>query len=104
LEHQSIIRLLVDDNNDAYKNAFKFYRDVSMDHIVEIKDEGDGVTLTVLHSHRTSNGEMISDGQTTINLHRVVGHIGYGKPQISVELWTGGARSTLDSLGGSPSV
>ena len=86
------------DNNDEYKNAFKFYRDVPLHHIVEIKDEEDGVTLTILHSHLTTTGEMIGNGQTTINLQRVVGHIGYGKPQISVELWTGGARKTLDPL------
>lgn len=94
---EKLARYLVD-NNDVYKNAFKFYLNVPIHHIVEIKDEEDSVTLTVLHSHLTSTGEMIGNGQTTINLQRVVGHFGYGKPQISVELWTGGARRTLDSL------
>ena len=87
------------ENNDAYKNVFKFYRDVPMHHIVEIKDEEDGVTLTVIHSHRTSAGEMLGVGKTTIKLRRVAGRIGYGKPQVSVEQWTGGARRTLESLG-----
>ena len=44
-----------------------------MQHIVEVKDEKDGVTLSVLHSHRTSNGEMLGDGKTTIKLRRVAG-------------------------------
>ncbi len=85
-------------NNDAFQNAFKFYRDVPMHHIVDVKDAENGVLLTVLHSHRTSTGEMLGDGETTINLPRVAGHIGYGKPQISVQRWTGSARRTLESL------
>jgi hypothetical protein len=87
------------ENNDAYKNVFKFYRDVPMHHIVNVEISENGVLLTVLHSHRTSTGEMLGDGKTTINLPRVAGHIGYGKPQVSVEQWTGGARRTLESLG-----
>ena len=86
-------------NNDTYQNVFKFYRDVPMHHIVEVKDEEDGVTLTVLHSHRTSTGEMLGVGKTTIKLPRVAGRIGYGEPQVSVEQWTGGAQRTLESLG-----
>ena len=90
---------IVVENNDAYQNVFKFYRDIPMHHIVEVKDEEDGVTLTVLHSHRTSTGEMLGVGKTTIKLPRVAGRIGYGKPQDSVEQWTGGAQRTLESLG-----
>lgn len=84
------------DNNEAYKDAFKFFHDVPVHHIVEIKDGKNVVTLTVVHCHRTSNEEIVSVGQTTINLQRVVAYIGYGKPQISIELWTGGARKTID--------
>ena len=95
---EKLAKFLVE-NNDAYQNVFKFYRDIPMHHIVEVKDEEDGVTLTVLHSHRTSSGEMIGVGETTINLPRIAGHIGYGKPQVSVEQWTGSAKRTLESLG-----
>ena len=89
------------ERNDAYQSAFKFYRDVTMHHIVDVKNENNGVLLTVIHSHQSSSGELIGDGQTTIYLQRVAGHIGYGKPKISVEKWTSGARKILDSLGGS---
>ncbi len=91
---EDLAKYLVD-NNEAYKNAFKFYRDVPVHHIVEIKDGKDVVTLTVLHCHRTSDEGMVGVGQTTIKLQYVVAYIGYGKPQISVELWTGGARKTI---------
>ena len=87
------------ENNDAYKNVFKVYRDIPMHHIVNVETSENGVTLTVLHSHRTSTEEMLGVGKTTIKLQRVAGHIGYGKPQVSVEQWTGGARRTLESLG-----
>ena len=95
---EKLAKFLIE-NNDAYKNVFKFYRDVPMQHIVEVKDEEDGVLLTVIHSHKVAAGEMIGDGKTTITLKRVAGRIGYGKPQVSVERWTGGARRTLESLG-----
>lgn len=87
------------ENNDAYQNMFKFYRDIPMHHIVEVKDEEDSVTLSVTHAHQTQTGEMIGDGQTTIKLRRVAGRIGYGKPQISVESWSGGARRPPAALG-----
>ncbi len=99
--YEKLAKILVE-NSDAYQNVFKFYRDVPMHHIVEVEDAGDGVTLTVLHSHRTSSGELLGDGKTTINLPRVAGRIGYGKPQVFVEQWTGGARRTLASLGVRP--
>ena len=94
---EKLAKFLVE-NNDTYQNVFKFYRDVPMHHTVEIKDEEDGVTLTVLHSHRASTEKMLGVGKTTIKLRRVAGRIGYGKPQVSVEQWTGGARRTLESL------
>ena len=95
---EKLAKLLVE-NNDAYKNVFKFYRDVPMHHIVEVKDEEDGVLLTVLHAHQNSSEEILGVGKTTIKLRRVAGRIGYGKPQVSVEQWTGNARRTLESLG-----
>ena len=90
------------ENNDAFQNVFKFYRNVPIHHTVDVKNTDDGVLLTVLHSHRTSTGEMLGAGKTTINLPQVAGHIGYGKPQVSVEQWTGSARRTLESLGVQP--
>ena len=72
-----------------------------MHHIVDVKEE-DGVVLTVTHSHQAYTGELIGDGQTTIQLPRIAGRIGYGKPQISVEQWTGGARRNLGFVGVQP--
>ena len=87
------------ENNDAYKNVFKVYRDVPIHHIVNVETSENGVLLTVLHSHGTSTGEMLGVGKTTVKLRRVAGRIGYAKPQVSVKQWTGGARKTLESLG-----
>ena len=98
---EKLAKFLVE-NNDAYQSVFKFYRDIPMHHIVEVNDEEGGVTLTVLHSHRTSTGKMHGVGKTTIKLRRVAGRIGYGKPQVSVERWTAGARRILGSLGVRP--
>lgn len=100
---EKLAKYLVE-NDDVYQNLFKFYRDVPMHHFVEVKDEEDGVTLTVLHSHRTSTGEMLGVGKTTIKLRRVAGRIGYGKPQVSVEQWTGAAQRTLKVREGSHNV
>ena len=94
---EKLAKYLVE-NDDAFQEVFKFYRDVPMHHIVDVKIAENGVLLTVLHSHRASTGEMLDDGKTTINLPRVSGHIGYGKPQLSVERWSGSARIKLEPL------
>jgi hypothetical protein len=98
---EKLAKFLVE-NNDAFREVFKFFRDVPMHHFVEVKTAKNGVLLTVFHSHQTSNGEMLGDGKATINLPRVAGHIGYGKPKVSVERWSGSARRTLESLGVQP--
>ena len=95
---EKLAKFLVE-NNDAFQNVFKFYRDIPMHHIVDVKDSESELTLTVLHSYRSSTGEMLVGGKTTIKLPRVVGRIGYGKPKIDVEQWTSGARRTLKSMG-----
>ncbi|MFC3908554.1 hypothetical protein ACFORL_05625 [Legionella dresdenensis] len=64
---EDLVRYLVD-NNEAYKDVFKSYRNAPVHHIVEIKDGKNVVTLTVLHCHRTSDAGMVSVGQTTIKL------------------------------------
>jgi hypothetical protein len=96
--YEKLAKFLVE-NNDAYQAVFKSYADIPIHHSVDVKTTENGVLLTVIHSHRISAGEMLGDGKTTISLPRVAGRIGYGKPQVSVEQWTGGARRTLDSLG-----
>ena len=95
---EKLAKYLVE-NNDAYQEVFKFYRDIPIHHFVDVEPAEDGVLLTVIHSHRTSTGEMLGAGKTTINLPRIAGRIGFSKPQVSVEKWTAGARRTLESLG-----
>lgn len=91
------------ENNDAYQHTFRSYRDIPMHHIVDVKDEESGVILTATHAYRTSTGEMLGVGEITINLPRVAGRIGYGKPQISIPgIWTGGAKRNLGYLGVQP--
>lgn len=94
---EKLAKYLVE-NKDTYKEVFKFYRDIPIHHFVDVELAEDGVSLTVIHSHRTSTGKMIGAGKTTINLPRVAGHIGYGKPLVSIEQWSGSAQRTLESL------
>lgn len=87
------------ENNPAYQETFKFYRNVPMQQIVVVQDSEHDVLIMVLHSPKTSSGEKIVVGKTNIYLPRIAGRIGYSKPRISVEQWTGQAMRTLDSLG-----
>jgi hypothetical protein len=95
---EKLAKFFVEDN-DTYQRVFKFYRDIPVHHYVGIKPSENEVLLSVIHSSQNSTGEMVGHGETTINLPRVAGHIGFSKPQVSVEQWTGGARRTLESLG-----
>lgn len=98
---EKLAKFLID-NNDSYQQLFKFYRDIPVHHVVAVSDEEDRVIITVTHSYEDSDRKLIGYGQTTINLPRVAGRIGYGKPKISVEQWTGGARRVLGTLGVRP--
>ena len=95
---EKLAKLLVEDN-DTYQEVFKFYRDIPVHHYVGIKPSENDVLLSVIHSSENSTGEMVGHGETTIKLPRIAGRIGFGKPQVSVEQWTGDARRTLESLG-----
>lgn len=83
-----------------FQQVFKFYQGIPLHHFVSVRREQDGVTLSVVHATRTSDGAMLGNGETTIELRRVAGHIGYGEPKILVEKWTGGARRLLEPLEG----
>lgn len=91
-------------NNDAYKSTFKFYKDIPMEHIVNIRDKediekSDSVSLLVFHAYEAYDGEKLVAGQTSITLPRVAGHIGYGHPEINVTIFTGGMKRDLESVG-----
>lgn len=83
------------ENDCNFKQVFKFYNGIPLHHFVSITREQDKVTLSVIHATKTSDGEMLGNGKSIINLFRVAGHIGYGEPQILIEQWTGGARRKL---------
>ncbi|AHI05768.1 Atc1 protein [Bdellovibrio bacteriovorus W] len=83
-----------------FQEVFKRYHGIPLHHFVSVRREQDAVTLSVIHATRTSNGEMLGNGKTKIELHRVAGHIGYEEPRISVERWSGGARRTLEPFEG----
>jgi len=86
------------ENNDAYQSTFSLSRNVPKEHLVDITKSVNSILLTVTHAHRTSSDELIGHGQTTINLPRIAGHIGFGKPKISVGMWTGGARKRVNAV------
>ena len=87
------------ESNDAFNSVFKHFRDVPLHHIVDIHSSENDVILKVIHSYGDITSESTRDGQTTIKLPRVAGRIGFGKPEVSVGTFTGGARRTLESLG-----
>jgi hypothetical protein len=68
---EKLAKTLVE-NNDTYHHVFRFYRNIPVHHYVDIKASENDVLLSVIHSHRTSTGEMIGDGETTIKLPRVL--------------------------------
>ena len=85
----------LNENNEAYQEVFKFYRDVPVDHFLDVSFEENEVTLSVVHATRTASGEMLGHGETTIGLPRVAGRIGFGKPRIHVGRWSGAARKVV---------
>ncbi len=95
---EKLAKYLVE-NNDAYQSAVKLFGDTPIHHYVVVESTEDSVLLTVIHAHRASAGEMLGDGKTTINLPRIAGRIGFGKPRVFLERWSAGARRTLESLG-----
>ena len=50
--------------------------------------------------YQNTNGDMVGNGKTIIELQRIAGHIGFGEPQIHLEKWTGGARRNLELIKG----
>lgn len=96
-----LAKILVE-NSDAYQHTFQFYHDIPMQHVVVVKRSDNDVILSVLHSYQASNKERLVGGKTTIKLPRVAGRIGYGRPKLNVELWSGGMKRTLESLGVQP--
>ena len=84
-------------NNPAYQSVFKPNFNLPSHHVVETENSEDHVFITVTHANQTPDEKLMGCGQTTINLPRVAGRIGFGKHRMSVVQWTGGARRILGS-------
>jgi len=86
-------------NSDAYNSAFMLVANIPVQHAVVPEYSENQVSLNVFHTTENTEGERMVHGNTTIVLPRVAGHIGYGRPKVTVERWSGEARRTLKSLG-----
>lgn len=83
------------DSDSTLQQAFRFYENAPVHHILDVKSVESSILLTILHSYQISAGELLTYSQTTIKLPRVAGHIGYGKAHVSFETLTGDARKVL---------
>ncbi len=79
--------------------AFPFHSDVPLDHFVAVRSADNHVLLTVSHAYAPQSEDSLAEGRTTISLPRVAGRIGFGRPELMPERWSGGMRKTLKSLG-----
>lgn len=87
------------DNNDACRHVFSKYRNVTIHHLIDVKETEGSVFLTITYAHETTTGDLLGIGKNTIYLPRIAGKIGYDNPHISVpEIWTAGARKPLGVL------
>jgi len=82
-----------------YDAAFPFHSEVPLDHFVAVRSADNLVRLTVTHAYAPQSEESLAEGRTTISLPRVAGRIGFGRPELMPERWSGGMRKTLESLG-----
>jgi len=82
-----------------YDAAFPFHSDVPLDHFVAVRGADNHVLLTVSHAYAPQSEDSLAEGRTTISLPRVAGRIGFGRPELMPERWSGGMRKTLKSLG-----
>ena len=82
-----------------YDAAFPFHSDVPLDHFVAVRGAANHVLLTVSHAYAPQSEDSLAEGRTTISLPRVAGRIGFGRPELMPERWSGGRRKTLKSLG-----
>lgn len=76
-----------------------FHSDVPLDHFVAVRSADNLVLLTVSHAYAPQSEDSLAEGRTTISLPRVAGRIGFGRPELMPERWSGGRRKTLKSLG-----
>ncbi len=87
------------DHNDACRRVFRKYRNVTIHHLIDVKETEDSVILTITHAHENTSGGLCGIGKNTIYIPRIAGKIGYDNPHISApEIWTAGARKPLGSL------
>ena len=87
------------DNNDACRHVFRKYRNVTIHHLIDVKETEGSVFLTITYAHENTTGDLFGIGKNTICLPRIAGKIGYDNPNISgPEIWTAGAKQPLRAL------
>ena len=87
------------EHNDACRRVFRKYRNVTIHHLIDVKETEGSVLLTITHAHENTSGDLCGIGKNSIYLPRIAGKIGYDNPHISVpEIWTAGARKPLGAL------
>lgn len=85
-------------NNDGYQTAL-LVTNIPVQLAVVLEYSENQVLLNVFFTTENSEGERMVHGKATIVLPRVAGNIGYGRPKVTVERWSGEARRSLKSLG-----
>jgi hypothetical protein len=83
------------ENFEVFRGESRFNYDIPMEHFVVVNDEDSDVILTVTHTYRAQTGELKDNGDTIIKLPRIAGRIGYGRPQITPVIRSGGARRKI---------
>lgn len=85
-------------SNDGYQTAL-LVSNLPIQFVVVPEYSENQVSLDAFYTLENSEGVRMVHGKATIVLPRVAGHIGYGRPKVTIERWSGGARRTLKSLG-----
>lgn len=80
------------ENSQRWKDTFLKFGNFQLDHIFEVEEKNDLVTLTIVHTSKSSDGTYIGIGQTVLTLPRVAGKVGFLEPKVHLEKWTGKAR------------
>ncbi len=80
------------ENNQRWNDHFQKLGKFKLDHIVDVKQYDELVEIVVIHTSKKSDVDYVGIGKTTLTLPRVVGKIGFLKPEMKLESWSGQAR------------
>lgn len=86
------------ENSELCQMRFKSSQDLPRHHFVNVAANDDEVSLTVVHASQRPDGLLTGDGETIINLKRVAGRIGFGKPDILICSCSESSQAYLQGL------